>query len=93
MSNRIRKVRTLAQVAQRGCRTSSSETFVNDLDVVLGTLLWVALLELGLGWRDLEISSHFSHSLVLSLLLENHLLHCTTVILSSLSTFPFQTAT
>ena len=34
----------------RGCGVSSLEPFRSRLDVVLGTLLWVALLEQGLGW-------------------------------------------
>ena len=33
----------------RGCRVSSLRIFQSHLDVVLGTLLWVSLLEKDLG--------------------------------------------
>ncbi len=36
----------------RGCGVSSLEIFQSRLDVALGTLLWVSLLEQGLGRRD-----------------------------------------
>jgi len=36
----------------RGCGVSSLGTFQRHLDVALGTLLWVSLLEQVLGWRD-----------------------------------------
>lgn len=57
-----------AQVDQRRCGVSSIETFRSCLDVVLNSLLWVSLLEEGLGlshspilWFWLRrISRHFS---------------------------------
>ena len=41
--------RALAQAAQRGCGVSSWEISKSRLDVGLGSLLWVSLLEQGLG--------------------------------------------
>ena len=38
----------LAQVAQRGCRVSSLEIFRSHLNIMLGTVLWMSLLEQGL---------------------------------------------
>ena len=45
---------TLTQVAQRGCGVSSLETSKSCLDTALGTMLWVSLLEWGLGQMDPE---------------------------------------
>jgi len=42
---------TLTQVAQRGCGVSSLETSKS----CLGTMLWVSLLEWGLGQMDPEV--------------------------------------
>ena len=41
----------------RSCEASSLEIFQSCLDVALDTLLWVFLLEQGLGLRDTEIPS------------------------------------
>ena len=50
--------RALAQVAQRGGRVSSFDTFKSYLDMVLGTLLWVALLEQsGIRWIQRSLST------------------------------------
>ena len=50
---------------QRGCGVSSLEIFQSHLDVALDTLLWVFLLEQGLGLRDTEVSSKLSHCIIL----------------------------
>ena len=55
----------LAQAAQR-LWVSSLGIFRSCLDVALSTLLWVSLLEQGLGQRPPEIPSHLSHSLILA---------------------------
>lgn len=45
--------RALAQFAQRGGRVSSFDTFKSNLDMVLATLLWVALMEQsGIRWTQ-----------------------------------------
>ena len=55
----------LAHFAQRGCGVS----FLGDLQkppgLVLGTLLWVSLLEQGLDQMDPEVPSNLSHSVSL----------------------------
>ena len=38
----------------RGCRVPSLEIFSSHLGIGLGTLIWVSLLELGLGQMDPE---------------------------------------
>ena len=48
----------------RGCGVSSSETIKTQLDVGLGTLLWVSLLELGLAQMDPEGSSNPKWSVI-----------------------------
>ena len=52
-------------VAQRGCGMFSFEISRSHLDVGLGTLLWVSLLERGLGQRDAEDPAHLNPSVVL----------------------------
>ena len=48
----------------RGCGVSSSETIKTQLDVGLGTLLCVSLLELGLAQMDPEGSSNPKWSVI-----------------------------
>ena len=55
----------LAQAAQRGCEVSFMGISKSRLDVVLGTLLWVSLLEQGLGPMNTEVPANLSHSLIL----------------------------
>jgi len=52
----------LAQAAQGGCGVSSSGISKSQLNVVLTSLLWVSLLEQGLGQMDPELPTNFSHS-------------------------------
>ena len=56
--------RALAQVAQRCCGVFSQEIFKISLDVVLGTLLWVSLLEQRLDQVDPEIPSNLNLSMI-----------------------------
>jgi len=57
----------LAQVAQRAGESgvSSLEIFKSHLDVVLGSLLWVSLLEQGLEQMDSEVPANLSQSVML----------------------------
>ena len=49
----------------RGCRASFLEIFQSRLDVALGTLLWVSLLEQGLGLMDPEVPASLIHAGIL----------------------------
>lgn len=49
----------------RGCGISSLETFSNHLGVGLDPLLWVSLLQQGLGQINPEIPATCSHSVTL----------------------------
>jgi len=46
----------------RGCGVSSLENFESHLDVDLGTLLWLSLMEWGSGQTVPEVPFHLSHS-------------------------------
>lgn len=48
-----------------GCAVSFLKIPKSQLDMVLGPLLWVSLLEEGVGLMDPEVSDKFSHSLIL----------------------------
>jgi len=48
----------------RDCRVSSLRISSSGLEVALGTLRWVALLERGLGLRDPEGPAHLSHPVI-----------------------------
>lgn len=52
-------------VAQRGCGVSSFEISRSHLDVGLGTMLWVSLLDQGLGQMDPEGPASLSHAVIL----------------------------
>ena len=55
----------LAQTTQRGCGISSLEIFRSRLDMVLGSLLWVALLEQELDQVDPDSPASLSHPVIL----------------------------
>lgn len=52
-------------VAQRGCGMFSFEISRSHLDVGLGTMLWVSLLEWRLGQMDPGDAASLSHDVVL----------------------------
>ena len=49
----------------KGCGVSSLEIFQSRLDTALGTVLWVSLLEQGLGHMDPEVPSNFNNLMIL----------------------------
>ena len=49
----------------RCCGVSSLEISKSHLDTAPGTLLWVSLLEQGLGHMDPVVSSNISHAVIL----------------------------
>lgn len=52
------------EAAQRGGGVTSLEISKSRLDVVLGTLLWVALIELGLEQMLPELPANFNRSVI-----------------------------
>lgn len=57
--------RAEAQAAQRGCEVCSLEISKSCVDVVLGTLLCMALIEQGLGQMDSGVPANLSYSGIL----------------------------
>lgn len=56
---------TLVQISKRGCGISFLEISKSCLNVVLGTLLWVSLLEQGVGQMDPDVPSDLSYPVIL----------------------------
>ena len=56
---------SLKQTSQIGCRVSSLEIFKNCLNMALGTLHWVSMLEEGLDQMDPEVPAKLGLSLAL----------------------------
>ena len=60
-----RKYFSAVHIFQRGCGVSSLQIFKSHLDVSLGSLLWVSLLEQGLEQMDSEVPANLSQSVML----------------------------